>query len=304
MSARKPNLIVIIGPTASGKSALAVRLAKKFGGEIVSADSRQVYRGLDIGTAKITAREMRGVPHHLLDIASPKRPMSAGEFQRRAADTINDIAARGKTPFLVGGTAFWIDAVVYGFRLPEAAPNPALRRRLAGKSAAALLALLKKLDPARAAAIEQKNPRRLIRAIEIASALGRVPELKKDMPCRALWLGLRPSYEIVSHNVARRVKTMIKKGLIAETIRLLSAGISKERIREFGFEYRAVLGHLERKLDRHELESRMIRDTLAFAKRQMAWWKRNRDIRWIKSQREAARLVKKFLPHSSSPRNA
>ncbi len=300
-------LIVIVGPTASGKSALAVKLAKKFNGEIVSADSRQVYRGLDIGSAKVTRREMDGIAHHLLDIASPKRAMSAGKFQRLAARAIAGIAGRRKVPFLVGGTAFWVDTVAYGLRLPEVRPDPALRKRLAAKSATALLAILKKLDPARAETIEQKNPRRLIRAIEIASALGRVPHLVKHSMFDTLWFGLKPSYEVGLHKMVERVDKMLRRGLVAETKKLLASGVSKKRIRELGFEYRAALDYIEGEIPsraplekkfltgRAALSARLARDTLAYAKRQMRWWKRNRDIHWIKNPKEAELRIKIFL---------
>src|SRR3989338_3467308 len=159
----KPPLVIVTGPTASGKSDLAVRLAQRFGGEIVSADSRQVYRFLDIGTGKISRRGMRGVRHHCLDIANLKRVMSVAEFQKHAERAIAGIQGRGHLPFLVGGTGFWIDAVAYGITLPDVPPNPGLRRWLGKKSAPELLRLLRQLDPIRAKTIEPENPRRLIR---------------------------------------------------------------------------------------------------------------------------------------------
>ncbi|MEK7541902.1 MAG: tRNA (adenosine(37)-N6)-dimethylallyltransferase MiaA, partial [Patescibacteria group bacterium] len=162
------KIIVIVGPTASGKSALAVALAKKFDGEVIPADSRQVYRGLEIGSGAITKKEMRGIRHHLLGISSPRRAFTAAQFVAAALRAIADIARRGKISIIAGGTAFWIDALVHGLSLPEVKPNARLRRALAKKSAAQLLAILQKYDPRRAAEIEQKNPRRLIRAIEIA----------------------------------------------------------------------------------------------------------------------------------------
>ena len=195
MKSNRKNLIVIVGPTASGKSALAVRLAKKFVGEVISADSRQVYRGLDIGTGKITRREMRGVRHHLLDVAEPQRQFSVAEFKERAQCAIRDINARGNIPFLVGGTAFWIDALVHGMRLPAVPPNTALRKRLGKKNARELFQILLRLDLARARTIERQNPRRLIRAIEIARTLGRVPAIKKRLPYRVFWIGISSSPE-------------------------------------------------------------------------------------------------------------
>ncbi len=167
------KLIVILGPTASGKSELAVKLAKKFNGEIISADSRQVYKGLNIGTGKITKKEMKGIGHHLLDVASPKRKFTVAQFQKLAFKKIREIQRRGKTPFLVGGTGFYIQSVVDNISIPEVTPNWKLRKALEKKNTEELFSMLKKLDPARAKTIDSKNPRRLTRAIEIASAEGR-----------------------------------------------------------------------------------------------------------------------------------
>lgn len=329
---RKPQIVVIVGPTASGKSALAVRLAKKFNGEIISADSRQVYRGLDIGSGKIPGRWVslpptttillrpykngssrathkkavlaerffiyKNISHHCIDFVPPRRTYTVAEFEKCAAAAISKIAGRRRIPFLVGGTAFWVNTVAYGYRLPEVRPNPALRRRLSAKIAAELFATLKKLDPTRASAIEQKNPRRLIRAIEIARALGRVPPLEKHTPYRALWLGPRPSRQALSRTIRKRVKGMLRRGLIAETKRLLASGVGKKRIWEFGFEYRAVLDYLEKLLPKDELETRIAKDTLAYAARQMRWWKRNPEIHWIVRPADAERLIKKFLQKS------
>lgn len=308
---RMQKIIVIVGPTASGKSALAVRLAKKFNGEIISADSRQVYRGLDIGTGKVPgawqnyyfAYTMRShsickafvyqeIPHHCIDFVSPQRVFTAAQYVSHARRAIDDIARRDRVPIIAGGTMFWIDALVYGLSLPRVAPNARLRRALEKKSAAQLLAILKKCDPRRAAAIEQKNPRRLIRAIEIARALGRVPRLVKHSMFDTVWIGIAPPYERLTRRVARRVRAMIRQGLLTETKKLLHQGVSKKRIREFGFEYAAALDAIAKKITRAELEQRIIRDTKKYARRQIRWWKRNRDIHWIRNPAQAERAIK------------
>jgi len=288
---KKPKIVVIVGPTASGKSALAVRLAKKYNGEIISADSRQVYRGLDIGTAKITKREMRGIPHRLIDVAHPKRAYTVVDFKQDAAHAIREIASRGTLPILVGGTAFWIDALVHGLIFPNVRSNPSLRRRLGKKSASELFTILKTLDPERAAAIDPKNPRRLIRAIEIARTLGRIPPLKKRSPYHTLWIGLNPSPSPLKRRIATRAARMIKNGLIRETQTLLKKKISKKRIREFGFEYRAALDCIEKKITRAELRARLTRDTFAYAKRQIRWFKKNKKIRWVKNHARSLPLL-------------
>ncbi|HDO23680.1 MAG TPA: tRNA (adenosine(37)-N6)-dimethylallyltransferase MiaA, partial [bacterium] len=169
------KVIVILGPTASGKSEMAVKLAKKFNGEIISADSRQVYRGMDIGTGKITQKEMRGIPHHLLDVASPKKVFTVIDFKKRAEKAIKDIIKRGKISIICGGTGFYIQAITGGISIPEVKPNWKLRKQLEKKNAEQLFKMLKKLDPKRSKTIDAKNPRRLIRAIELAQSLGHFP---------------------------------------------------------------------------------------------------------------------------------
>ena len=294
------KIIVIVGPTASGKSALAVALAKKFDGEVISADSRQVYRGLEIGSGAITKKEMRGIRHHLLGISSPRRAFTAAQFVAAARRAIADIARRGKISIIAGGTAFWIDALVHGLSLPEVKPNARLRRALAKKSAAQLLAILQKYDPRRAAEIEQKNPRRLIRAIEIARSLGAVPRLRRQSAYDALWIGLTPSYEAKPRRIEGRVCAMMRRGLLAETKKLLREGVSEKRIREFGFAYAVVLDAIAGKISRAELAPRIIRDTQKYARRQMRWWRSSPAIRWIgrNARAESARLVRKFLRRS------
>lgn len=286
-----------MGPTASGKSALAVALARRFPGEVISADSRQVYRGLEIGSAAVTKKERRGIPHHLIGVASPRRAYSAARFAAAARRAIRGIARRGHVPIITGGTAFWIDALVYDFSLPEVKPNARLRRALEKKSAAQLLMILKKYDPRRAAVIEQKNPRRLIRAIEIAHALGATPPLRRRAVYDAFWIGIRQSYEAGARKIGKRVRAMIRRGLVAETKKLLRQGVSQKRIREFGFEYAAALDAVAGRISRAELKTRIIRDTKKYAKRQMTWWQRNKEIRWIArpDTRAAAAMVRRFI---------
>lgn len=280
-------LIVIVGPTASGKSELAVKLAKKFKGEIISADSRQVYQELDIGTGKVSGKWKsffiyKKIPHHCIDFVSPKKIYTVAEYKKCADTAIQDINNRGKIPILAGGTAFWIDTLVYDLNFPSVPPNLKLRKKLAKKTLQELLRMLEKLDPERARNIEQKNPRRLIRAIEIAKKIGKVPEIQKHSPYNTLWIGLIPSREILSHSIKKRANRMIKEGLLEEIKKLIRKGVSKKRIKEFGFEYRAALDALEKKITRVELLNRLTQETLDYARRQMTWWKRNPEINWIK----------------------
>ncbi len=300
----KISVIVIVGPTASGKSDLGVRIAKKFNGEIISADSRQVYKDLNIGSAKVKGKWKKGVfmcegvPHFCIDMISPKRMYTAAEFKESAKDAILDIASRGKTPIVVGGTAFWVDTLMYDLDLPEVSPDRVLRKELERKSVDELLAMLNKLDSRRAARIEQKNPRRLIRAIEIANALGSVPPLSKRNPYRTLWIGIMPSEKILQYRIALRCRVMIKAGLIRETKKLLLKGVSKKRMREFGFEYGDALDVIEKNVAGRDLPSKLTRDTSKYAVRQMRWFKRNHDITWISRADKETDLVKAFLLNS------
>lgn len=270
MPAKMKSVIVILGPTATGKSDLAVRLAKKLGGEIISADSRQVYKGLDIGTGKITAKEMRGVPHHLLDVASPKKKFSVAEYQKLSIYAMADIISRGKTPIICGGTGFYVDTITKGIVFPQVPPDMKLRKKLVTKSAAALFVILKKLAPARAKTIDSKNKVRLIRAIEIAKVLGKVPKITKGNPLyKFIKIGLYLPKELLKKKVEKRVRKMFKDGLLDEIKKLKRAGISNERLKEFGFEYF------------NPTPEKVISETVKYAKRQMTWFKRDKEIKWF-----------------------
>ena len=311
----KPKIIAVVGPTSSGKSALGVFLAKKLGGEIISADSRQVYRGLDIGTGKVTKREMRGIPHHLLDVANPKKQFSADDFVKRAKEVLGDLIYQvtPKIPIVVGGTGFYVDALLGRLTLPDVPPDPALRARLEKQSAAKLFTQLKKLDPARAKTIEPKHKRRLIRAIEIAIykrrrkttlSEGKTWPSGPERPSggsflapryEILWLGLNPGEKKLKKNIHIRLFARIRAGMIEEARRLHKNGLSYKRMEELGLEYRYLAWYLRGDIDRHALETQLEREIQKYAKRQMRWFKRNSEIRWVKNKTEALRLSKKFL---------
>jgi len=297
----KISVVVIVGPTASGKSDLGVQIAKKYNGEIISADSRQIYKYLNIGSAKVKGTWKKGifmfegVPHFCIDEISPKKIYTASEFKKSAQKAIKDISSRGKLPVVVGGTAFWVDALMYDLDLPEVSPNWALRKICEKKRADELLKMLAKLDPIRAAHIEQKNPRRLIRAIEIAKVLGMVPPIKKSNPYRALWIGIKPSDETLHSRIAKRSSAMIKAGLMRETKKLLLKGVSRKRIREFGFEYADALDIIEKRIKPQDLAGKLTQDTSKYAVRQMRWFKRNSDITWITTARQAQTLMNRFI---------
>jgi tRNA dimethylallyltransferase len=295
MPYHKPQVVVIVGPNASGKSKLGVSLARRFRGEIISADSRQVYRGLTIGTGKIQKREMRGIPHHLLDITNPRRQFSVIEFKKYAEKALSDIIQHGHTPIVVGGTGFWIDTLIYNRTIPEVPPNETLRRSLAKKSADTLLATLQKLDPKRARTIEQKNPRRLIRAIEIALSIGQVPKLQESSPYKVLWIGIQLPRITHEKRIRLRLRSRIKAGMIDEAKQLHKQGISWKRFHELGLEYRFLAEYLQKKILKKEMMARLERATRDYSRRQMTWFKRNKKIHWIRNDGEAERLVKSFL---------
>ncbi len=279
----KPKIIVIVGPTATGKSALAVKLAKKIGGEVISADSRQVYRGLNIGSGKISKKEMEGVPHYLLDVASPKKRFTANQFKKLGEKAIAKIIKKNKTPIIVGGTGFYIDALVGGLVWPEVPPNDKLRAILAKLPTDQLYQKLRALDPARAKTIDRHNPRRLIRAIEIARALGRVPKLKAKPEYEPLFIGLDLPDQILKQKINRRLTARLKQGLVAEVKKLHQQGLSWKRLGELGLEYRSVARHLQGKISKQELVKELEQDIWRFAKRQRTWFKSNHQIVWLKS---------------------
>lgn len=290
------KVIVIVGPTASGKSALAVKLAKKIGGEIISADSRQVYKGLDIGTGKITQKEMQGVPHFGLDIANPKKRFTVAQYKKYADKKIKEILKRKKLPIICGGTGFYIDAVVKGMVLPPVPPNLKLRKELGKNSPTENFKILQKLDKNRAKDIKNKNEInnnvRLIRAIEIASAIGKVPEITVELPpYDFIKIGLGLPLPILEKKIKTRVKQMFKNGLLKEIEKLKKNGVKEKRLKEFGFEY-----------DNPTIDS-VILGSVQYAKRQMTWFKRDKEIIWfqppfsISRNAELLELVKSKLQY-------
>lgn len=288
-----PKIIVILGPTASGKSDLAVEIALKFDGEVVSADSRQVYRSLDIATGKITVAEMRSIPHHLLDVADPRERYSVSYFKRDAEKAIDDILSRGKLPILCGGTGLYIQAIVDNVLPPEIAPNDAVRKELAGKTTDELFTMLQKLDPKRAETIDAKNPRRLVRAIEIANRLGIVPKLT-DAPKKyeVLQIGIQTDTETLSARIETRLEKRLGEGMVEEAAELYKNGLSFERMDELGLEYRYVAKYLQGKIDREEMKNELVTKIRQYAKRQMTWFKRDTRIFWLPLDRKTEIFTK------------
>lgn len=291
------KVLIIVGPTAAGKSALAVELARKYDGEVISADSRQVYRGLNIGTAKITRREMKGVPHHLLDVSSPKRTFTAHNFVERARHAIEAISARGRLPIIAGGTGFYIDALTGRIALPNVPADTALRARFEKKTTSQLFALLKERDPRRARTIDKDNRRRLVRALEIAEVLGKSPSPDSTRIYDALWVGIAPTEKRLNARITIRIFSRISRGMIAEAKRLHATGLSYRRMLELGLEYRSLARFLQKNITRKEMADEMVRGSRLYAKRQIRYWKRNHDIIWFDpSQKEkVSKLIGAWL---------
>jgi tRNA dimethylallyltransferase len=305
----KPKVIAVVGPTSSGKTALGIYLAQKLGGEVVSADSRQVYKGLNIGTGKVTKKEMAGVPHYLLDVASPKKVFSADDFKKLGERAITSIYRSKKIPIVVGGTGLYADVLLGRMVLPEVPPNLRLRAKLEKKSITELYALLLKKDPERAKNIEPEHKRRLVRALEIAEVLGKNPSKASAMgglpnealPYDVLWLGLNPPQNILHKKIMSRLHARLKAGMLAEAKKLHAGGLSYKRMEALGLEYRAMAQYL-RKESRRKVGIPTVFDASGleraiphYAKRQLRWFKRNKTIVWVKNKTEALKLAKKFL---------
>jgi len=296
----KPKLVVILGPTAVGKSDLAVELAWRFNGEVVSADSRQVYKGLDIGSGKITKKEMKGIPHHCLDIVSPKKAFTVSMFQEAADKAIEDIISRGKLPILCGGTGFYIDAVTNGIVLPDVPVNQSLRKKLHALTEEKLMTMLKKLDPKRAVEIHPNNKIRIIRAIEIAKELGSVPPVTRNEKYDALVIGLDTDDSILREKILKRIHARLRKGMVTEAAKLHEGGLSWKRMTELGLEYGLLAELIQGRLTRETFIERLNYDIIHYVRRQRQWFRYNKSVQWLDPSRSEAimtalSLVKAFI---------
>jgi tRNA dimethylallyltransferase len=302
-----PPLIALVGPTAVGKTALAVRLAEAVDGEIVSADSRQVYRGMDVGTAKATATEQARVPHHLLDVLDPDESLSLAQFQEMAYAAVDDIIARGKVPFLVGGTGQYVLAVVEGWRIPRVVPDEELRaqlyRQAEEEGAGALHARLEALDPVAAGRIDARNVRRVVRALEVCLTAGRsISELqtKSPPPYRVLIMGLTLSRPQLYRRIDERVERMIEAGLEAEVRRLVAAGYGFDLPALSGVGYGQWAPHFCGEATLEEVVQQIKRSTRRFVRQQATWFRKDDPrIHWLDASADpfepAIDLVRRFV---------
>lgn len=315
MQKQVSKIIVIMGPTASGKSGIAIKLAQKFNGEIISADSRQVYRGLNIGAGKIPRQLTtinsqlstkntyfsENIPHHLIDVAEPMEDYNISHFKKDAEKIIKEIIGREKTPIICGGTNFWIDSITKNTIIPEVAPDELLRSMLRSKTTEELFEELKKIDPERAKNIDAKNPVRLIRAIEICKALGTVPKLSV-VSCESsvkkydfLQIGIKTEREELNAKIQKRLDERFNEGMINEVENLHKNGVSWEWMERIGLEYRWISRFLQNKVELEEMKKLLYFDIIHFAKRQMTWLKRNKNIIWLEKYDDIEKEVASFL---------
>lgn len=289
------KIVVILGPTSAGKSAVAIKLAQKFDGEVISADSRQIYRGMDVGTGKVTLEEQAGIKHHMLDIVSPKTNFSAAQFKKKADKVIKDILKREKLPILCGGTGFWIKSIVDNITYPEVKPDWKLRKKLDKKSITELIHELKKLDPRRAENIDAKNKVRLIRAIEICATLGQVPEEKSNPQYQALQIGVSVPKEKLHAKIKKRLDARWQAGMIEEVQKLRRQGLSWKKIQSFGLGYFWIPEYLQEKINLEELYEKVYLAEKDYAKRQMTWFQKDPRIKWLEKYKDMEKEAKKFI---------
>ena len=290
------KLIAVMGTNASGKSGLGIELAARYGGEVVSADSRQVFRGLDLGSGKITPEEAKGVPHHLIDVCEPGEFFSMADFQRLAYAAIDDILTRGKIPFLVGGTGLYVDAVIDGYELSEIEPDLELRAHLETFETPVLYAMLKEKLPD--TQIDPKNRNRVMRALERLAADDYHPG-RRSPRYQVLKLGVTWPREILKQRIDERLERRLNQGMIDEVKGLMDAGVSTEFLTKLGLEYRYITEYLLGKWTYDQMLDELARAIKRFAKRQMTWFRKEENLHWLDMSadpvKQAVELIDAFL---------
>jgi len=289
------KIIVIAGPTASGKTDLAIELAKKIDGEIVNADSRSIYKEMDLGTGKPTIEERRGIPHHLFDLINPDEQFSVAEYKELAEEKIKEIKDRGKTPVIVGGTGLYIDSVVYDYVMPESKPDYELRAKLEEKSTEELFSDLAQVDLGTAERIDPKNRRRLIRALEIFYETGKPKveqEKKKPLPEDVLYFAIDIDRETLYERINQRVDKWVAEGFIDEVKELLKK-YSLEDPGMSGIGYKQIGLYLTGQITKEKAIEKFKQGDRNLAKRQLTWFKRNKDVIWIRGLKDLLGFLKK-----------
>lgn len=286
----KPNIICVVGPTASGKTAYAIKLAKEQNGEIVSCDSMQIYKYMDIGTAKPTKEEQREVPHHMIDFVDPNTDYSVADFVKDATEVINDILSRGKTPVLCGGTGLYIDSVIGGIEFSEQKRDDEYRALLWNmaeeKGVDAVHDLLKEQDPQEAEKVHPNNIKRVIRALEICKTSGMTKTeadklARKEPKYNAEIIGLMPDREILYERIDRRVDIMMQQGLLQEVELLIEKSIRRDSTAMQAIGYKELIEYIDGKCSLDEAVDKIKQESRRYAKRQLTWFRRNPDIIWI-----------------------
>lgn len=295
---KKPKVIAVVGPTASGKTSLSIEIANRYSGEIISADSRQIYRGLDIGTGKVSDKEMQGVEHHLLDIVNVTESYNATDFVHDADLAISRIIKRGNLPVVAGGTFFYLDQLRRKISAPAVAPNQKLRNELEELDVETLLAKLKNLDAERASVIDPQNKRRIIRSLEIVDSLGKVPPTQQsESPYDWLIIGISVEKETLRKKFKKRLLGWMENGLIEEAEKVNQMNLTEKQFSELGFEYTLTRDFVDKKFDKETFIQRFIEKNWQYAKRQLTWLKRDKDILWFepKQQDEVFQAIDSFL---------
>ena len=291
-----PKLIVIEGTNASGKSSLGVELAKKYNGEIISADSRQVYRRLDLGSGKITPEETDGVPHHLLDVRSPGEFFSMADFQKLAYAAIDDILSRGRQPFLVGGTGLYVDAVADGYILSDKEPDAALREHLETFETPELYRMLREKLPD--TDIDPRNRHRVMRALERLAADDYRPG-RKEPRYELLKLGVTWPREVLKQRIDERLERRLRQGMTDEVRAMLDDGVSEVFLTKLGLEYKYLTWYLTGKMGYEQMVEELGNAIKRFAKRQMTWFRKDKRIVWLDMAgdpvAQASALIEEFL---------
>ncbi len=289
------KLVCIVGTNASGKSALGIELAKLYDADIVSADSRQVYKGLDLGSGKVTEEEMQGVRHYLIDVAQPNDFFSLAHYQRLAYDAIDEIHSKGRKAFLVGGTGLYVNAVADGYDLGDVAPDPAIRRSIEQKTIDELIELIKKNDPDKLKTLDLKNKRRLERAAEIALAPG--GKRKENAPrYDTLLLGVTYPRDELYERIKIRLDRRLEQGMIDEVVALREAGATDEFLYKLGLEYRYILMYLRGEFETYEdFYEKLFMEIRHLAKEQMTWFRKRRDITWIDMKEDPVVICRELI---------
>jgi len=289
-------IIVITGPTASGKTALSLEIAEKYNGEIVCADSMTVYRGMDIGTDKPTLIDNQNIPHHLIDIVNPDEEFNVALFVKEVRKLVDEIHSRGNVPFIVGGSLMYIDAFIYNYDMPAVAPNQELRIELEKKDNEALFTQLCELDPDCEWTIDKHNKRRIIRAIEICMATGKSladQKSKKPLPKNVLYLAVDRNREVLYSQIDKRVDIMFKQGFVEEVRMLREKYDHNTAMQAAG--YKQIMQYLDGGIDLETAIAKTKQVHRNFAKRQLTWLRRNEDVKWVEDATEAEGFISKFL---------